>query len=193
MQAVAIAHAVGETADDQFGSCVRLADATHSRTDFGRRSGDSGHGGIVARSCQRVGPSRGFVGRCGGTGRDSGRLVRVQVAFWQGWVGGSWSSSRQGREPCGSANDLSGLLDSRLIWGERRGIHGRSTAGKALVLDAARALGDGDRLVFPMRSGRPIATSTFPRMLQYHEIAAVPPRLPVVVPGFGLRGNGSSA
>ena len=42
------------------------------------------------------------------------------------------------------------------------------------VLDAARALGDGNRLVFPMRSGRPIATSTLPKMLQYHETAAVP-------------------
>ncbi len=47
--------------------------------------------------------------------------------------------------------------------------------GRALeVLDAARALGDRDRLVFPMRNGRPIATSTFPKMLQYHEVAAVP-------------------
>ncbi len=42
------------------------------------------------------------------------------------------------------------------------------------VLDAARRLGGGHRLVFPMRSGRSIATSTFPKMLQYHEIAAVP-------------------
>ena len=48
--------------------------------------------------------------------------------------------------------------------------------GRAVeVLDAARALGDGPRrLLFPMRSGRPIATSTLPKMLQYHEIAAVP-------------------
>ena len=42
------------------------------------------------------------------------------------------------------------------------------------ILDAARTLGDGNRLVFPMRSGRPIATSTLPKMLRYHEIAAVP-------------------
>ena len=43
------------------------------------------------------------------------------------------------------------------------------------ILDAARALGDDPRrLVFPMRSGRPIAMSTLPKMLQYHEIAAVP-------------------
>ena len=41
------------------------------------------------------------------------------------------------------------------------------------ILDAARTLGDGNRLVFPMRSGRSIATSTLPKMLQYHEIAAV--------------------
>ena len=36
-----------------------------------------------------------------------------------------------------------------------------------------RTLGGGNRLVFPMRSGRSIATSTFPKMLQYHEVAAV--------------------
>ncbi len=48
--------------------------------------------------------------------------------------------------------------------------------GQALeILDVARQLGDGPRqLVFPMRSGRPIATSTLPRMLQHHEIVAVP-------------------
>ena len=47
--------------------------------------------------------------------------------------------------------------------------------GRALeVLDAAQTLGDGNRLVFPMRSGRSIATSTFPKMLQQHEVAAVP-------------------
>ena len=47
--------------------------------------------------------------------------------------------------------------------------------GRALeVLDAARAFGDGNGLVFPMRSGRSISTSTFPKMLQYHEVAAVP-------------------
>ena len=47
--------------------------------------------------------------------------------------------------------------------------------GRALeVLDEAQTLGDGNRLVFPMRSGRPIATSTLPKMLQQHEIAAVP-------------------
>ena len=44
----------------------------------------------------------------------------------------------------------------------------------AQILDAARALGDGDNpLVFPMRSGRPISASTLPKMLQYHRIAAV--------------------
>ena len=46
--------------------------------------------------------------------------------------------------------------------------------GRALeILDAARTLGDGSPLVFPMRSGRPISTSTLPKMLQYHRIAAV--------------------
>jgi len=38
----------------------------------------------------------------------------------------------------------------------------------------ARALGDGNGLVYPMRSGRAIAMSTIPKMLQYHEVAAVP-------------------
>ena len=47
--------------------------------------------------------------------------------------------------------------------------------GRALeILDAARTLGDGNPLVFPMRSGRAISASTLPKMLQYHEIAAVP-------------------
>ncbi len=40
------------------------------------------------------------------------------------------------------------------------------------VLDAARALGDGSALVFPMRSGRAISPSTLPKMLQY-QVAAV--------------------
>ena len=42
------------------------------------------------------------------------------------------------------------------------------------ILDATRTLGDGNRLVFPMRSGRSIATSTFSKMLQRHGVAAVP-------------------
>ena len=46
--------------------------------------------------------------------------------------------------------------------------------GRALeILDAARALGDGNPLVFPMRSGKAVSASTLPKMLQYHEIAAV--------------------
>ena len=52
--------------------------------------------------------------------------------------------------------------------------------GRALeILNAARPLGDGDRLVFPMRSGRSIATPTFPKMLQYHEVAGVPRGFPL--------------
>ena len=47
--------------------------------------------------------------------------------------------------------------------------------GRALeMLNAALSLGEGSGLVFPMRSGRPISPSTLPKMLQYHEIAAVP-------------------
>ena len=46
--------------------------------------------------------------------------------------------------------------------------------GRALeVLAAARALGDGNRLVFPMRSGKAISASTLPKMLQQHRVAAV--------------------
>ena len=46
--------------------------------------------------------------------------------------------------------------------------------GRALeVLDGARTLGDGNPLVFPMRSGRTISPSTMRKMLQYHKIAAV--------------------
>ena len=41
------------------------------------------------------------------------------------------------------------------------------------ILEAARALGDGNQLVFPMRSGRLMSMSTLPKMLQHHRIAAV--------------------
>ena len=41
------------------------------------------------------------------------------------------------------------------------------------ILDAARGLGDGGALVFPMRSGKAISASTLPKVLQYHRIAAV--------------------
>ena len=43
-----------------------------------------------------------------------------------------------------------------------------------LVLTAARALGDGNPLVFPMRSGRLISASTLLKMLNDLRIAAVP-------------------
>ena len=42
------------------------------------------------------------------------------------------------------------------------------------ILDAARKLGDGNPLVFPMRSGRPISASTLLKMLNDLRIAAVP-------------------
>ena len=46
--------------------------------------------------------------------------------------------------------------------------------GRALeILDAARALGDGHPLVFPMRSGKPLSVTTLPKMLHQHRIAAV--------------------
>ena len=46
--------------------------------------------------------------------------------------------------------------------------------GRALeILDTARTLGGGNRLVFPMWSGRPLSMSTLPKMLQQHRIAAV--------------------
>ena len=46
------------------------------------------------------------------------------------------------------------------------------------ILEAAPSIGDGNRLVFPMRSGRSISTPTFPRMLRYREVAAVPHGFP---------------
>ena len=47
--------------------------------------------------------------------------------------------------------------------------------GRALeVLDAARTLGDGHRLVFPMRSGKPISATMLRKVLRDHRIAAVP-------------------
>ncbi len=46
--------------------------------------------------------------------------------------------------------------------------------GRAVeILDAARPLDGGDGFVFPMRSGRPIAASTLPKMLRLHGIPAV--------------------
>ena len=47
--------------------------------------------------------------------------------------------------------------------------------GRAMeILDAARARGDGNPHVFPMRSGRPISASTLVKTLQNLRIAAVP-------------------
>ncbi len=42
------------------------------------------------------------------------------------------------------------------------------------ILDAARTLDEGNRLVFPMLSGKAISMSTLPKMLDYHRVAAVP-------------------
>ena len=61
------------------------------------------------------------------------------------------------------------------------------------ILDAARTLGDGAPLVFPMRSGKAISSSTLPKMLQYQRIAAVAHGLPLVVPGLGGGGDGPPA
>ena len=41
------------------------------------------------------------------------------------------------------------------------------------VLEAARTLGGSNDLVFPMRSGNPVAASTLPKMLRQHGIEAV--------------------
>ena len=47
--------------------------------------------------------------------------------------------------------------------------------GRALeILDDARALGDGNPLVFPMRSGKPISPSTLVKMLQKLRLPVVP-------------------
>ena len=46
--------------------------------------------------------------------------------------------------------------------------------GRAVeILEAVRGLDGGGGLVFPMRNGRSIASSTLPKMLKYHGIAAV--------------------
>ena len=42
------------------------------------------------------------------------------------------------------------------------------------ILDVARTLAEGNRLVFPMASGKAISMSTLPKMLEYHRISAVP-------------------
>ena len=42
------------------------------------------------------------------------------------------------------------------------------------ILDVAGTLDEGNRLVFPMPSGKAISMSTLPKMLEYHRIAAVP-------------------
>ena len=43
------------------------------------------------------------------------------------------------------------------------------------ILDGARSLGRaGGRLVFPSKRGKPVSTTTLPKMLQQHRIAAVP-------------------
>ena len=50
--------------------------------------------------------------------------------------------------------------------------------GRAVeLLEAARTLRDGSGLVFPMRSGRPVAMSTLPKMLRL-------PGIPAVTHGF---------
>ena len=59
------------------------------------------------------------------------------------------------------------------------------------VLAAAPSLGDGD-LVFPMRSGRPIAPSTLVQMLKHRHPCRCA-RLPLVVPGLGGGEDGPPA
>ena len=51
--------------------------------------------------------------------------------------------------------------------------YGGLNAAHDKLLEDARTLTDGNPLVFPMRSGRPIAASTLPKMLRQHGIAAV--------------------
>ena len=52
--------------------------------------------------------------------------------------------------------------------------HRGPLCGRALEIgDAARRLGDGKSLVFPMRSSRPISISTLPKTLQYLGIPAM--------------------
>ena len=61
--------------------------------------------------------------------------------------------------------------------------------GRALeLLDAARKLGDGNRLVFPMRSGKAVAASTLPKMPGPSGRRGRP-RLPFQLPGLSGRGD----
>ncbi len=53
------------------------------------------------------------------------------------------------------------------------------------ILDVARTLDEGNRLVLPMPSGKAISMSTLPKMLEHHRVAAAPARFPLVVPGLG--------
>ena len=60
------------------------------------------------------------------------------------------------------------------------------------VLDAARTLSDGDRpLVFTIGGGKPLEEKVRRRLLERQRVAAVPHRLPFVVPGLGGGGDGA--
>ena len=57
---------------------------------------------------------------------------------------------------------------------KRRGRHPDKALSAAFVRGAPPGRhADGNPLVFPMRSGRPIVASTLPKMLKYHRIPAV--------------------
>ena len=84
----------------------------------------------------------------------AGRSAEVRLATWDEMdVAGVWTIS---------AERMKAKREHRV-----------PLCGRAVeVLEAARALGDGG-LVFPMRSGRPVAASTLPKMLRLHGIRAV--------------------
>ena len=91
-----------------------------------------------------------------GCDQDGGAVGEVRLASWDeiDLAGRAWT-----------------MLARRVK--AKRGAGSRAAAGRSEVLDTAHTLGDSNRSVFPMRSGEPIATSTPPKMLQHHEVAAV--------------------
>ena len=63
-------------------------------------------------------------------------------------------------------------------WMKAKREHRAPLCRRALeVLDAVRVLGDGNRLVFPMRSGREIAALTLPKMLHSSTMRSSPFRM----------------
>lgn len=87
------------------------------------------------------------------------------------------TAARSGEVPLATWNEMDVAGRVRTVSALRvkaKRKHWVPLCGRALgMLGAARALRDSNRLVFPMRSERPISPPTLPRMLQGHRDAAV--------------------